>query len=582
MYMRIEKLDAAFMCAETMIKVAATASKGYLLAGKLLRMRGFLKEALDLYVVGSSKVSKYDPGYAKLALYKQEIRKHLGIEDKENSKEEAKSKGSKKPVERKRLRRISEDTSKPADLPQVEQSLNTLEGISESSANPLMPDDDAKSALYLPAEIFMEVCKHLTTKELCRLLSVNRRTKNTVSSLPSVWSNLEFCASGGIAPKNLTPLAVGQLINNAKSRLKSLILGRWPRANPGVLKVLTRHKPNLVRFEMCGAPNVNSNTIADAICLVGKLQLSVLVLDDTGVSSAGVNLILQTCNGVTELSLRNCNVGGPAFKMPEGRKLKIRRLILEGCIGVGVDTLESVATTCPDLEDLDLSGSSNVNAVIFRHLSSCIKLRSLKLHRTALHTCSGPEMVGFLETFVSAFPNGQGALRSFGVSKCPSFNDDALRVLAEACPEMEDLELSTCANITDIGAQAIARHFVGLKKLNLEQCFRVTDEGASTIVKSCGGLVVLEIGLTQIRDGFLKTLCGEGGVVLPKLVELNITNCSGITGSAVLALVKQAQKALPSLRKLVLNGNSQISNEFVSLIKAAAAPSITVSCLLSS
>ncbi|KAJ3212722.1 hypothetical protein HDU67_003639 [Dinochytrium kinnereticum] len=581
-YMTLEKMDDAFINAEIMIKLDPKGAKGYLLAGKLLRIQGLLHEALQVYFLGTSKVSKYDPGYAKLKLYNEELKKHLGVEDKENKTEEEKGKESIKATSlRKKLRASTDVSSIKKELHQEDRNVGES-GAGNKIDTPSVaakPIDDTRSLLDLPAEVLIEVCKLLNTKKLCRLLAVNSKLKRFLTTHPSLWADLEFCPSGSSSPKALTPASVVNLIRHGNSKIKKLILGHWPGATPGVLKVLRKYRPNLTRFELCGTRNIPCYMLAADVCTMGS-RLSVLNLDWTDMGDRQVSDILEHCRDLLELSLRHCNLTQSAFRVPEGTSLKLKKLFINGCSGISASAVGAIAKVMPDLEDLDLTECSRVNANVFQHLGHLRSLQSISLTKTAIVENSATELIEQLNYFAASLPEIRSNLRSFRLSSCPALNDAALSILARSCPFLTVLDISTSANVSGDGVDALGMACPRLQKLNLANCFRVSGDSVFMLIRACRSLEALDVSQTRVDDTFLRDLANADSSG-ENIRELHLRACSRITGSGVVSFVRRVGRGIfPLLRLLSLDRNAQISNEHMDLVRAAASSSLTTSCRL--
>ncbi|KAJ3102911.1 hypothetical protein HDU97_000224 [Phlyctochytrium planicorne] len=522
----LNDMDQAFLNAEIIIKLSPTTGKGYLLVGKLLRMQGLLQEAYHIYYVGTIKVSREDSGYDKLWRYYTELKKHLGIPDKENTEKATKSGEKTKKTKLQRLKRTSEIEPKPK-----------LEAPEEPKAISADVPTDTKCLLYLPLELFSEVCKQLTTRELCRLMAINNRMRRFITSYPAFWAKIDFCSPASAAPpKLLSPANVGTVLGYGKSKIKELVFGRWSKATSGIFKLLLKHKPNLVRFELVGAANIPSQVLADSLCLLGKLQLSSLNLDDSGLTEAGAKMILETCRFLTSASFRNCNFGRNAFSVIScNEPLRLETLSLART-QVGVNGVAEFSKKSPHLQHLDLGECENVDATVFRHLSGFRALTSLSLFKTAVAGSSSADLLASLEVYAGF---GNLGLRSLQLANTPSIDSSCINVLSKACPFLQAVHLSVCANVTDEGVVSLAEGCPRLRHVFLAKCFRVSDVGAMAIVKGCRELEVLDISGTGVRDGFVDEVLEVEGV-LERLRDLRMAGCSGVSGPGFVKLAKHS------------------------------------------
>lgn len=98
-----------------------------------------------------------------------------------------------------------------------------------------------------------------------------------------------------------------------------------------------------------------------------------------------------------------------------------------------------------------------------------------------------------LVQILSFFPNVTRQLRVLNISKCWELTNDDLINLFEACPALEDLNVSECKTLSGTTLRVVAGE--NLKRLNIAGCFRVSDNALEILGKRCSKLNYLNIGL---------------------------------------------------------------------------------------
>nr|XP_019704024.1 F-box protein SKP2A isoform X4 [Elaeis guineensis] len=167
------------------------------------------------------------------------------------------------------------------------------------------------------------------------------------------------------------------------------------------------------------------------------------------------------CLGLTNLSLSWCKNNmsslvqslAPKFTKLQVLSLRQDRPQLED------SAVETVATFCHDLRDLDLS-------------------KSFRLTDCSLYSLA----------------NGCPRLTKLNISGCSAFSDSALAYLTSYCRNLKSLNLCGCGRAaTDRALQAIAYNCSQLQTLNLGWCEGVSDDGVTSLASGCPDLRALDL-----------------------------------------------------------------------------------------
>lgn len=125
------------------------------------------------------------------------------------------------------------------------------------------------------------------------------------------------------------------------------------------------------------------------------------------------------------------------------------------------------------------------------------------------------------------------------LQRCPGVGREALKAIADYCPNLQSLSLKACALVSDqgLGHFTSARCRTTLRRLNLSQCRNVRDRG-----------------LLQVASSF------------PLLTSLDVSHCD-VTDVGVLSL----PACCPDLRVLSARGCSDLSNVCMKAFAATSA-----------
>ncbi|KAJ6997993.1 F-box protein SKP2B-like [Populus alba x Populus x berolinensis] len=239
------------------------------------------------------------------------------------------------------------------------------------------------------------------------------------------------------------------------------------------------------------------------------LRIVSLVDDRTVIMASGVCSGWRDaiCMGLTHLCLSWCKNNMNNLVLSLAPKFtKLQTLVLRQDKPQLEDhAVETIASYCHDLQDLDLSKS--------------FKLSDLSLYALA-HGC----------------PN----LTKLNISGCTAFSDAGLEFLTEFCRKLKILNLCGCVKgATDRALQGIGRNCSQLQSLNLGWCENVGDVGVMSLAFGCPDLRTLDLcGCVCITDDSVIALANR----CPHLRSLGLYYCRNITDRAMYSLVHNRVK----------------------------------------
>ena len=230
------------------------------------------------------------------------------------------------------------------------------------------------------------------------------------------------------------------------------------------------------------------------------------------------------CPGLEDLQLSGCSlISNPSLRAIATSLRRLRRLKLRSCWQVsdaGVMSLTS-ATPGPPLEELHLQDCQRVSDNSLRHISQGLgSLTSLNLSFCANISDSGMKSLSKISS-----------LRTLNLRSCDNISDIGVGYLAEGCVSLQSLDLSFC-RVTDAAMNHIASGLFNLRSLSLVQC-RITDEGVAKICKTLADLHFLNIGqCSLVSDLGLSHI----GARLGQLRGIDLYGCVEVTQTGLASL----------------------------------------------
>lgn len=204
--------------------------------------------------------------------------------------------------------------------------------------------------------------------------------------------------------------------------------------------------------------------------------------------------------------------------------------------GVGDAGIVSLVTFLPKLIDLDLSFCDKVSDEALRVIGSVSFLKNLNLQGCWLVSDSG----------LKSLAGGplRMTLKKLILAECDRVTDCGVMSLMQLCC-LEELDLAECGpNVTDLAGEAIASS-ESFKRLNLSWLVNVSDATVVALAEACKNLDALNLTGCEF-------VTGEGVRTLRKhrsLKELILTSCEKLSGYDLEELVLGCQ----TLEYLVVN-----------------------------
>jgi len=173
--------------------------------------------------------------------------------------------------------------------------------------------------------------------------------------------------------------------------------------------------------------------------------------------------------------------------------------------GVMSEAIEAVATGCPELRHLDLSGNDISDAAIKSVVLACPQLECLHLLACditgealwavalvqrchwwswlkELNVACNPDVSN---PAVQAVAEACPQLQLLNMNHCLNLSDEAIVSVAWCCPELKELYVSALHSLTDVAIQAVAQGCPQLKALNVSACALLTDAAMGSLARGC-------------------------------------------------------------------------------------------------
>ena len=143
------------------------------------------------------------------------------------------------------------------------------------------------------------------------------------------------------------------------------------------------------------------------------------------------------------------------------------------------DTVFQIASLCPSLTTLDLSGCERVTDDALAYLGSqAPRLQTLRLW--------GCRRVG--DEGIASLAGNCTRLSTLLAADMVLLSDVAVEAIASSCPSLTALDLSRCVSVTNAGIRLLAHGCRDLAWLDLHGVENVTEPGVAALAASCPSL----------------------------------------------------------------------------------------------
>ncbi|KAF9115651.1 hypothetical protein BGX27_007078 [Mortierella sp. AM989] len=530
---KIGRLNDALADAKAMIRNHPQNPKGYLRAGKVLRLQQNFKSSTKIYVAGAERCDGNSKEYETLA----RIAKEMSLK---------------------------------------------LEEIAKKEVRVLDPME------RLPYELIMVIFNSLTFTERVRCLTISKKWMNYLGSVQHFWYSIDLARR---IPSLLQiphhalymPVEPDEEANNKLTNRTVLNLVKYtpPRAlRLGCAQQLTGGLfTQLTKIRRAGALEIlslrkNPKIYEQEFSLFWSATPKLRSLDlhgCFGITDGAVVSALDRCPLLEELDISECRITEAclmincAVPLSNMKRLTIGRWEVQ----FAKEGIDALVSRFPHLETLDIR---TMRPRGIEALESIGQLKMLKhLYTDSVETSGEAATTFVLEQWVSGIHN----LESLQLNACKGVSDSTIRLIAAGVGEpgstrrgwshsLKMLDLSSSPYLTHEGLEVLRFNTLPhLHTLILNRCTRVSEHGLCRAVTGCGAnLCRLECaGYSSISDRLMYVITSS----CPKIEVVHIANAGLVTGAGLMLLVRERGRGL---QRICVDDCSRVSIDAVEMARA--------------
>ena len=422
-------------------------------------------------------------------------------------------------------------------VPPSEPNIKLLQGLRDKLAKQCAPPKAVDPLQTLPIEIVEYIISYMEFKQTVNMLRVSKSWQALLSSMPKVWTNLDFSTT----KRNATLTAARQYVKNARGTCSAVRFSQFSQYQQNILSYVASRCKGLrevkllsgfvgISFLKAAPCAVNLKTLiissqceitADAVtqlldqCMnleraefhqvkahgsdictnvLAKLHTLVLNVVTRERDLPGLDKLLANVENVRSLTLRNWDLksnplGFVDFSIVRNLEyldLSHVRSISRVCLPTSVCSLNMTgcilpytqqAPVLPNLLSLSIGSSISISMLMLRDILATneVKLRTLDI-------CAAPFTPGDITALISV-----GYLAGIEELKIRNtFHDDEVAILlAHNLPNLRFLDLGR-TRVTGVGVKALITELKGkLEWLGLDECMH-TSIDAVKLARSMG------------------------------------------------------------------------------------------------
>jgi hypothetical protein len=252
-----------------------------------------------------------------------------------------------------------------------------------------------------------------------------------------------------------------------------------------------------------------------------------------GLRDECVQAVLQGCTLLKGTDVEYAHGLGDELRVELVKRRDFTELSLSGTqimadkrwSGTDAALAQGMLAVCPSLSALALFGGWVTDAVLKVCAQHCPLLRDVELVWSASITSEG----------VAALAHADSQLRKVRFDGCPLVGDSALAAIGQNCRNLHTIRLTNVSAITNGGIQALTRHGSRLRSIDIAECAQLGDDALLSIAQHCPRLRTLQAPQNPtVTDASITALAQQ----CTKLKDLNIGECRGITMEGVRALAQ--------------------------------------------
>ncbi|KAG0067503.1 hypothetical protein BGZ89_005984 [Linnemannia elongata] len=511
-YEKLGQLDKALEDAKAMIRIFPQNPKGYLRAGKTLRLQQNIRAATKLYVAGVERCTNGSKDYETLE------------------------------------RMAAEMTVR-------------LEELIKKETRVLDPMD------RLPFELIMVIFDSLTFTQRVRCLTISKKWMTYLGSVRHFWYSIDLAkrvptavrlpAHAMFMPTQLDEELNNKVTNKTLLQLvkyappKALWLGCAQQITSGLLSQLGRAKraASLETLSLRMNSKIYEQEFSQFWSFTPRLR--VLDLHDCfGMMDGAVVSVIERCPNLEELDISECRITEACMMkncnvpLPNMKKLVIGRWET----AFSKEGIDAMVERFPSLVTLDIRTMRPKGIEALEGLSKLTQLKHL--YTNSIETSNDEAVIWVLQRWVEGIPH----LESLQMPACKGVSDATIQLIAAGQGEpgsdrrgwsssLRMLDLSSSPYLTCQSLSFLATHpLPRLHTLILNRCGRVFEQGLCQAISSCGSeLVRVECaGYMSVTDKVFHAIKDH----CPKIEMVNLSSCGKVTGLGLKALVNARRQGL--------------------------------------
>ncbi|ORX91502.1 RNI-like protein [Basidiobolus meristosporus CBS 931.73] len=539
-YEKTRNVQAAYRDAKKMIAMFPSSAKGYIRAGKILRLSGRYEAAYHVYESGRRKLKSDDPDVQLLTKYSQEA---ITLYKKSQTKGSVPGHST----------QVASNHSVQESTPAIVKRYDLFE--------------------ILPPELILEIFELLPYKTIWRCTRVCKVWRQTLPRISLIWRDADLSKNRGEdASYNITDATIKSVGTRGARHLRTLVAPKVSKlTNVAVKSLIQAQCTRIESLVITENRKITSDTFLRMVATVDR-HLQILNLSSTSITDRVVVRVLEGCTNLRSLDI-SCNreITDNAFhRLSTNPGPPMVKLKINDCPKLSDRAVYFVTRGLRQLRSLDISNNSLMTKKSIINLSHIATLTHLSL--TGIDF-KNPATLPLDDAFLM-LADKCSQLRELSLLRCPQLSQVIVEYLTTFCGQLESLDLRENANLNDDCIRSIASNCVDLRNIAVAACPNITELGMNALLRGCPSLTHIDISRNpNIGDDFLV----EATRRCTQLAEINISFCRKITGNGVIKLIRKFQATLNALK---MDGCNGVSSETVMFARQTLGPS-AVSCSFS-
>ncbi|XP_072044268.1 putative RNA-binding protein EEED8.10 [Amphiura filiformis] len=256
-----------------------------------------------------------------------------------------------------------------------------------------------------------------------------------------------------------------------------------------------------------------------------------------------IELIGKRCTRLENINLTGVSIINKTLQQLSQSCNKLKKLILQRCLGVGEKGFWWLFHNCPMLEYIDIRESK-------RFRGKCFHILNQSCHTVIASGCSRLDDASIYELTAKCTTH----LKCLDLSYCYHITDKSLRLLAQHCTQLNKLDLSGLVQTVSPTGLCSLSHLTELVELRLSQNAAVNDEVLVKVGQNCKQLRLIDVSgcYDGVHDAGLQ---GLAGCVQLEIININYLDQISDEG------LKHLANSCNQLKKITARGCVLLTDE---------------------